>query len=111
MKRGEVWFADLGPPRGAEQAGQRPVLVLQHDRFTPSLKTVVVVPFTGNLRRARHPTCVLVRRGQGGLASDSVALCHHIQVTDNKNLLNRLGVVSAQVLADVEACVALTLGM
>jgi mRNA interferase MazF len=30
-KRGEVWFAELSPARGSEQAGVRPVLIVQND--------------------------------------------------------------------------------
>ncbi len=31
MKHGEIYLADLDPTRGAEQAGRRPVLILQND--------------------------------------------------------------------------------
>jgi mRNA interferase MazF len=50
MRRGEVWLAALDPVRGSEQAGTRPVLVLQADPLNDFLRTVVVVPFTTNLR-------------------------------------------------------------
>ncbi|MDQ5846621.1 MAG: type II toxin-antitoxin system PemK/MazF family toxin, partial [Acidobacteriota bacterium] len=29
VKRGEIWLAELNPIRGSEQAGTRPVLILQ----------------------------------------------------------------------------------
>jgi len=32
-RRGEVWLADLGPTRGHEQAGRRPVLIISDDIF------------------------------------------------------------------------------
>lgn len=46
MRRGEVWLAALDPVRGSEQAGTRPVLVLQTDPLNAFLRTVVVIPFT-----------------------------------------------------------------
>jgi mRNA interferase MazF len=52
MIRGEVWFASLDPVRGSEQAGTRPVLILQADPLNAFLRTVVVVPFTTNLQWA-----------------------------------------------------------
>src|SRR5712664_1625764 len=82
MRRGEVWLATLDPVRGSEQAGTRPVLVLQADPLNDFLRTVVVVPFTTNLRWSRFPFCVLVQAGDGGLVADSVALCHQIRVSD-----------------------------
>ncbi len=30
MKRGEAWLADMNPVRGSEQAGIRPVAILQN---------------------------------------------------------------------------------
>jgi hypothetical protein len=38
----------LDPIRGSEQAGTRPVLVLQVDPLTELLRTIVIVPFTSN---------------------------------------------------------------
>jgi mRNA interferase MazF len=32
VKRGEVWWADLNPTRGSEQAGTRPVVIFQKER-------------------------------------------------------------------------------
>ena len=29
VKRGEIWLAEMDPTRGSEQAGTRPVLILQ----------------------------------------------------------------------------------
>ena len=55
MKRGEVWWADFGDPRGSAPALRRPVLIVQDDVLTESaLRTVMVVPLTCSLSpRAR----------------------------------------------------------
>ena len=88
-KRGEVWLAKLDPTQGSEQAGTRPVLVYQNDVVNRFTTTLVTIPFTTNLRRASVPSCYLVRRGDGGLTSDSVALCHQIRVLDKTRLQRR----------------------
>ena len=111
MTRGDVWLASLDPVRGSEQAGTRPVLVLQADPLTTFLRTVVVVPFTTNLQWARFPFCVLVTTGDGGLASDSSALCHQVQVVDKSRLLRQLGRVSDATLVNVEQAVRVTFGV
>jgi len=92
IKRGEVWLANLDPTRGSEQAGTRPVLVLIN-RFTT---TTLTIPFTTNLRRASLPLCFLVLKGDGGLVSDSVALCHQLRVLDKSRLQRKLGELSQQ---------------
>ena len=110
MTRGEVWLAALDPARGSEQAGTRPVLILQADPLNEFLRTVVVIPFTSNMRWARFPFCVSVSAGDGGLASDSVALCHQIRVSDMSRLLRRLGQVSDATMLKVARATHVTLG-
>jgi mRNA interferase MazF len=110
-RRGEVWLADLNPTRGAEQAGTRPVLTLQHDVVSRYTTTVLAIPLTTNLRRAALPSCVRLAQGEGGLAQDSVALCHQLRVLDTARLQRRLGTVSPETLAAIESCVLFTLGI
>jgi len=47
VKRGDVFWADLVPRSGAEQAGRRPVIVVSHDGFnqTPNWRSIIVVPY------------------------------------------------------------------
>jgi len=109
--RGEVWLADLDPIRGSEQAGTRPVLVMQNDAVNAFTSTVLAIPMTTNLRRAKLPSCVQVSRGEGGLASDSVLLCHQLRVLDKTRLVRKLGAVGSETIAAMENCLLFTLGI
>lgn len=111
MQRGDIWLVDLNPIRGSEQAGIRPVLVFQNDMMTAVSATIIAIPFTTNLRRAGLPSCVQVNAGDGGLASDSVALCHQLRVLDRTRFLRRLGHIGQDTLTAIEGCVLLTLGI
>lgn len=86
IKRGEIWLAEFNPIRGSEQAGTRPVLILQNDSINRFTSTFLAIPLTTNLRRASLPTCVLLPEGEDGLAKDSVALCHQLRVLDKSRL-------------------------
>jgi mRNA interferase MazF len=110
-QRGEIWLADLNPIRGSEQAGIRPVLIFQNDAINRFTTTMLAIPLTTNLRRAALPSCVRVSKGEGGLAEDSVLLCHQLRVLDISRLQRRLGKVSPQTVAAVEGCVLFTLGI
>ena len=110
MIRGEVWLAALDPVRGSEQAGTRPVLILQPDPLHAFLRTAAVVPFTTNLRWAPFPFCVSVASGEGGLTSDSVALCRQVRVSDKTRLLRRLGRLPDSTMAKVDQALRLALG-
>jgi mRNA interferase MazF len=85
--RGEVWRADLSPTRGTEQAGVRPVLIVQTDRANPHSPHTIIVPFTSKIRSRLLPSHVLVPAGEGGLTQDSVTLCEQIRVMDHSRLI------------------------
>jgi mRNA interferase MazF len=110
-RRGEIWYAELNPTRGSEQAGTRPVLVVQNDDVNRFTTTVLAIPLTTNLRRAALPSCVAIAKGEGELSEESVLLCHQMRALDTNRLRSKLGEVSEQTLAAVETCLLFTLGI
>jgi mRNA interferase MazF len=110
VKRGEIWLADLNPTRGSEQAGIRPVLIIQNDVLRKFTTTVLAIPLTTNLRRASQPSCMLISKGEGGLSSDSVGLCHQLRVLDKTRLQRKLGTVTQERLLAIENSVLFTMG-
>ena len=55
MRRGEVWVANLNPPRGNEMGKIRPVLIMQADELLDgSLPMVVVLPMTTQARPVQN---------------------------------------------------------
>ena len=111
VKRGEIWLANLNPTRGSEQAGTRPVLIFQNDIISKYTTTILAIPLTTNLRRASLPSCIQISRDEGGLSSDSVALCHQLRVLDKTRLLRKLGTVSEQTISATENCLMFTMGI
>jgi mRNA interferase MazF len=110
VERGEIWFANLDPTKGSEQAGTRPIIIFQENTLSKFTSTVITVPLTTNLRRASLPTCLLIYSGQGGLNQDSVALCHQLRVLDKTRLIKRLGLLEEGAIANLENIVLFTLG-
>lgn len=53
--RGEIWWADLDPVRGREQAGRRPVLIISHDIFNHRSGTVIALAITSQPPAASFP--------------------------------------------------------
>ncbi|MBI1763282.1 MAG: type II toxin-antitoxin system PemK/MazF family toxin [Acidobacteria bacterium] len=105
MKRGDVYWADLAPRSGSEQKGRRPVIIVSHDGFNLSRgwNSVIVVPTsTSQAQAKRGATGVLLPVGEGGLAQESVALCHQVTTLDRSKLLQKIGALSAVWLAKVE---------
>jgi mRNA interferase MazF len=111
MRRGEIYLADLNPVKGSEQAGIRPVLVFEDDRLIPATLTIIVIPFTTNLRMQKLPTCILVPAGEGGLRHDSVAICHQIRALSKDGLLEFWGQLPATRMTLIEQTLLRTLGI
>ena len=53
--RGEIYWADLDPTKGREQAGERPVLVLSQDIFNERSGTIIAMALTSSPRKAGFP--------------------------------------------------------
>lgn len=113
MKRGDVYYANLDPVKGSEQAGGRPVIIYEADILLdiPAKQTVVIIPFTKNLKRAKSPTCVLVPYPEGGLKCDSVALCHQIRALDKSGLGNYWGTLPENRMTEIDKAVLFTTGI
>ena len=83
VSQGEVWWADLGGPAGAEPGYRRPVVVVQGDMFNGSkISTVACVALTGNIGWAEAPGNVLLSPRQTGLPKQSVANVSQIVTLD-----------------------------
>ena len=55
LLRGDIYWADLEPTKGREQAGRRPVLVLSHEVFNSHSGTVIALAITSQPQRAGFP--------------------------------------------------------
>ena len=111
IAHGEVWWADLGEPTGSEPGFRRPVVVVQGDAFNrSSLRTVVCVSLTSNLRWADAPGNVLLPAKATGLPRDSVANVSQVVTLDRGALAERVGALSASSLGLVLAGIDVVLG-
>ena len=83
LQRGDIYFVNLNPAQGREQAGQRPVLVLSIDDINraPLVATVVVGTKGANVPRD-YPTNVRVTTAESGLPMETVFLCFQLRSLD-----------------------------
>ncbi len=97
--RGEIWFVDLNPVRGQEQAGKRPALVVSVDLFNSGpAGLVVVLPITTKdkgipFHMEIHPP---------DLAEKSFIKCEDIRSISKDRLLSIAGKVTSLTMAAVE---------
>jgi mRNA interferase MazF len=111
ISQGDVWWTDPGEPVGSEPGFRRPVVVIQGDDFNRStLRTVVAVSLTSNLRWAGAPGNVRLTSRATGLSRDSVANVSQIVTLDKSILTERVGRLPAPKLELVLAGINRVLG-
>jgi mRNA interferase MazF len=103
VKRGEIWWTDFGPPRDSEPGFRRPVVIVQADAFNRStLRTVIVANITSNVRLARAPGNVLLRKGTTPLDVDSVINVSQISTVNKSDLDEPCGQIDDEQLKAVD---------
>ena len=102
IKQGEIYLADLNPTKGHEQAGYRPVLVLQNNILNKHLTTAIIVPLTTNVKAKGKMTTYFIDAKVSGLSQSSIALLFQIRTLDKKRLTKRIGLVDEAIIKDIK---------
>ena len=112
VKRGRIYWADLNPTRGREQAGRRPVLVVSDDAINgqPLVVSVVVGTDAANVPKD-YPVNVRVKAKDAGLPSDTVFLCFQLRSMDHSRLADQAGAMPPEKMAAVDRALKLVLGL
>jgi len=119
ISRGEIYFINLSPTHGREQAGRRPVLVVSADAINRQPLVVTVVVGTGARNVPRdYPTNVRVTARETGLPIDTVFLCFQIRSLDPARFFdpkthrpNLAGTIPPARMAEVEGALRLVLNL
>jgi mRNA interferase MazF len=110
LRRGEVWWADLGAYRSLEQTGRRPVVIWQSNALTKMLHSVLVIPLTTNMNRANLAGTAIVSASAKGLPEDSVALAFQMRAVPKAALETRIRTLTDAELAELELATDEALG-
>ena len=92
--RGEIWWADLNPVRGREQAGTRPVLIISHDVFNQRSGTVIALAITSQPPPAGFP--LTLELTSATLPKRSWVKISQIRTLATERLSNNLGRISPE---------------
>ncbi len=106
IQRGDIFLAELDPVKGVEQAGTRPVLVVQCDVANQRLPSVTIVPLTSNMRTGRFLFTVPITVAESGLPQDSVILAFQIRTIDKSRLIRKMGTLPVQKMVMVDQAMA-----
>ena len=92
IRQGEIYWVELGEPRGSAPGYRHPHIVISNDVFNRSrLRTVVLCAITSNLARASSPGNVLLPKGEANLPKDSVVNVTQLVTLDKEDLSEKIG--------------------
>ena len=112
MKRGEIWWASMGEPRGSEPGYSRPVIIISSNEFNRSLiQTVIVVVVTSNLRLVDAPGNFKITQKQSNLNKDSVVNVSQLITLDKTFLTEQVGKLNSKQISCLNEGVRLVLGV
>jgi mRNA interferase MazF len=110
LTHGEVWFANLDPVVGHEQAGQRPIVIVSSSHFNQNaIGLIVAVPLTRTDRA--NPLHVAISPPDGGLRYRSFALCDMVRSISHDRLQFFMGRLERDTLDEIADRIRIMLGI
>jgi mRNA interferase MazF len=87
LRRGEIWLADLNPPKGTEPGKTRPVLIMQSQALlNAGHPSTLIVPLTTKLVEDAEPLRIRIPAA-GRLPKASDLLMDQMRAIDNGRLV------------------------
>jgi len=97
--RGDIYWADLNPTKGHEQAGVRPVVIISHDVFNNKSGTVIAMAITSQPPRAGFPLTHELKTGD--LPKRSWVKISQVRTISTSRLENKVGQVNSEELETI----------
>lgn len=110
VRRGDIFWVNLGPALTHAPSKRHPVVVVQADEFNRSnLGTVIVAAVTSNTALAVYPGNVFLPGAETGLVRDSVANVTALLTLDKRQLEEYAGTIPHYLMDDLSAGLRLVL--
>lgn len=109
VKRGDIYYTTLEKGVGSEQAGRRPIIVVQNNIGNMYSGTVITIPVTSAQKR---PMPTHVKLGMDyGLFRDSIALAEQIMTFDKRRLGEYIGTIDEMKMMEINKALSVSLGL
>ncbi len=112
VKRGELYFADLGTGIGSEQWGERPVLIVQNDKGNLYSPTTIVLPLTTQVHKSKGLPVHVILDKMEGLDQTSAVMAEQIVTIDKSRLQRRIGaIMDKHIFMDIDRAIQISLAL
>ena len=110
VRRGEIYWVDFGTPRGSEQGGRRPALVIQNDIGNQASPTTIIAAITSKVKKT-YPFHVEVSSAESGLSQESTVLLEQLLTIAQEKLIQRCGQLGTKKMEEVNQALMHSLGI
>lgn len=93
MKQGEIWYANLNPTKGSEQAGFKPLVIISGNMLNMHLIVVITCPLTTKIKKYKG-NVVLQPSAINNLTQPSEILTFNIRSVSKEQLVRKIGDIS-----------------
>lgn len=112
VKRGQLWYADLGENVGSVQSNKRPVVILQTDKANRNTPTFNVAPLTSSENKKNiRPHYILKVDESNNLQKESTVLLEAITTISIEQLIECKGIVKDKDMTEINYKLARQLGL
>lgn len=111
VKRGEIYFANLGEGVGSEQNGVRPVIIIQNDVGNKHSPTTIVALITSMSKKLNLPVHLEISKEESSLPQNSVILLEQIRTIDKKRLIRKISKLDESIADNINHRLKISLGL
>ena len=103
-EQGDIYWVSFGLSGDSGPSGKRPAIIIQNNLLNRSnIRTTVVVLLTSNIKLAKVPGNVLLKKGTANLPKASVAVVSQIATVDKDRLLEKIGTFEKAVFEEIQS--------
>ena len=107
MNRGEIWLVNFDPTIGSEIKKTRPAVIVSGQPFNRLRRTLVVVPLSSAHDQTEFPLLIAIRSS----GRPAVAVVDQVKVAAKKRFIRKLGMVSADEMAQIGDALSVVLSL
>ena len=107
VEKGELYYVDFGKPRGSEQGGYRPVVIIQNDIGNMHSPTTIVALVTS---KKKHNLPTHIKLHCRRLTINSTALLEQIRTVSVKRLGDYVCTLGSRDMKQINQAIRISLG-
>lgn len=112
IKRGDIFYADLGDNKEYVFSKIRPVVIIQNNFINEHASTVIVAPIISRIRRGKKiPTHVEISNKDSNLNNkENTIIIEQLGCIDKKKLLEKISTLNYKIVYEIEKALIIATG-